>query len=123
MLPCSSPGVHCPAGARYADMIEFRTVALPSGILAHQDLLSLSAYDQAEQFLPDTVFTIVENQNRVPFDIRTKNGKGIVYTLTPLEEQQQYRLKVRAKSFDSRRRDVHYQTTFMIYISVSSFPY
>ena len=81
------------------------------------------AYDQQNVHLPMTTFTIVENDARVPFAIRLEDGKGVVYTLRPLEDRQTYNIKVQAKSYDHRRRGVQYQTTFIIFISVSSFPY
>jgi hemicentin len=98
-------------------------VALPSGILARQDLIRLVAYDQENVHLPHTTFTILENDDKVPFAIRLEDGKGVVYTLRNLEDRQTYKFKVEAKSTDHRRPGVHYETTFMIYISVSSFPY
>lgn len=88
-----------------------------------QDLIRLVAYDQENVYLPRTTFTILENDKRVPFAIRLEDGKGVVYTLRPLQDRQTYKIKVEAKSFDHRRRGVQYQTTFMIYIAVSSFPY
>jgi len=88
-----------------------------------QDLIRLVAYDQQNVHLPMTTFTILENDSRVPFAIRLEGGKGVVYTLRPLEDRQTYKIKVAAKSYDHRRRGVQYETTFMIFISVSKFPY
>lgn len=107
----------------YKDVLEFHLVALASGIPAHRDLIRLVAYDQESVHLPQTTFTIAENGNRIPFAIRLEDGKGVVYTLQPLREKQLYRMKVEARSYDHRRRGIQYHTTFMIYISVSSYPY
>jgi len=98
-------------------------VALPSGIPAHRDLIRLLAYDQENVHLPQTTFTIIENDDKIPFAIRLEDGKGVVYTLEPLREKQLYQMKVEARSLDHRRRGVQYHTTFMIYISVSMYPY
>ena len=98
-------------------------VALPNGIPAFQDLIRLIAYDQYGVHLPQTTFTIIENDDQVPFSIRIEEGKGVVYTLKPLEEKSSYKIKVRAVSYDHRRTDVQYQTTFIIFISVSAYPY
>ena len=98
-------------------------VALPSGIPARQDLIRLLAYDQENVHLPKTTFTIIENDKKIPFAIRLEDGKGVVFTLQPLQEKQLYQIKVEAKSYDHRRRGVQYQTTFMIFISVSMYPY
>ena len=123
LLPCDRSNEVCPEGARYADILEFKLVALPNGIPAYQDLIRLIAYDQYRNHLSDTTFVILENDKNAAFGIRLEDGKGVVYTLQPLEERRQYQIKVRAKSYDSRRRDIQYQTTFMIYISVSLYPY
>ena len=123
MLPCDKSPTPCPSNARYADILEFRTVALPNGIPAYQDLIRLIAYDQYGNHLPMTTFTIIENDREIPFGIRIDNGRGIVYTLKPLEEKHYYKIKVRAQSYDNNRVDIQYQTTFMIHISVSAYPY
>ena len=123
VLECSRSDGDCPPGARYADILEFRMVALPNGIPAFQDLIRLIAYDQYGVHLPQTTFTIIENDDQVPFSIRIEEGKGVVYTLKPLEEKSSYKIKVRARSYDHRRKDVQYQTTFIIFISVSAYPY
>ena len=122
VLECSEE-VECPPGSRYADVLEFRTIALANGIPAYQDLIRLIAYDQYGTHLPQTTFTIIENDKTVPFNIRIDDGKGVVYTLKPLEEQRSYRIKVQARSYDHRRHDIQYQTTFIIFISVSAYPY
>ncbi|XP_033761247.1 hemicentin-1-like [Pecten maximus] len=123
VLECSMSDVPCPPGARYADVIEFRTVALPSGILAYQDLIRLIAFDQNDVQLPKTDFTILRNDINVNFEIRLEDGTGIVYPLSRLEETELYKITVRAKSYDNEREYIQYQTTFIIHISVSAFPY
>lgn len=90
---------------------------------AVQDLVRLVAYDQQNVHLPMTTFTVVDHDARVPFAIRLEDGKGVVYTLRPLEDQRTYTISVHAKSYDHRRRGVQYETNFIIFISVSNFPY
>ena len=70
-----------------------------------------------------TTFTIVDNDVTMPLAIRLEDGKGVVYTLRPLEDQQTYTINVHAESFDHRRRGVQYETNFVIFIAVSNFPY
>lgn len=123
VLECINSDVDCPPQARYADVIEFRTLALPSGILALQDLIRLIAYDQDNNVLQKTTFTILENDSKIQFEIRLENGTGIVYTLRPLEEKKVYQIKVHAKSYDNERQNIQYQTTFIIHIAVSAYPY
>ena len=123
VLECVDATIPCPPYAKFADVIEFRTFALPSGILAHQDLIRLIAYNHLDVKLPRTNFTILENDAKVDFHLRLDDGTGIVYTLQPLEEKTTYKIKVRARSYDSGRNSLRYQTTFIIHISVSAYPY
>ncbi|XP_012942941.1 hemicentin-1 [Aplysia californica] len=123
VLECVSPDIPCPPGAKYADIIEFRTVALPGGNPARQDLIRLTAFNQHDHFLPQTVFTILENDPKLEFLIRPEEGRGIVFTMEPLQDDSVYRITVRARSYDNYRRHIQYQTTFIIHISVSAFPY
>ena len=48
VLECVDPSA-CPPGSKYADVIQFRTVALPGGIPARQDLIRLTAYNQYDE--------------------------------------------------------------------------
>ncbi|PVD21525.1 hypothetical protein C0Q70_17323 [Pomacea canaliculata] len=123
VLECVDPTIVCPPGSPYADVLQYRTVALPGGIPARQDLIRLTAYNQHDQVLPETTFTILENDPKLTFHLRPEDGKGIVYTLEQLGNSQTYRIMVRARSFDSGRRNIQYQTTFIIHIAVSAFPY
>ncbi|XP_064650190.1 hemicentin-1-like isoform X2 [Lineus longissimus] len=126
VLECDKapPGFECPVGSRYADILDFKEVSLPNGIPAYQDLIRLIAYNQFDVHLPRTTFTIIENHDEVPFGIRIQDGKGIVYTLEPLEHRKTYTITVRARSFDHQETTgLRYQTTFILHISVSAFPY
>ena len=48
VLECVDPST-CPPGSKYADIIQFRSVALPGGIPARQDLIRLTAYNQHDE--------------------------------------------------------------------------
>jgi hemicentin len=72
--------------------------------------------------LPQTTFTLLENDPKVTFYLRPQDGKGIVYTHDKLTADS-YRIMVRAQSYDNDRRYIQYQTTFIIHIAVSTFPY
>jgi len=113
-------------GSNY-HVLEFRLVALPSGISANQDLLRLVVYDQHNHVVIRTTFNLIaddpDTTPNVPFGIRTKRGKGIVYTLRALPDRQSYQLKVEGIAFDPPGLTVLYRTTFIIYISVASYPY
>lgn len=113
---------NCPSGARYADYVEFKVVALPRGILSNTDLIRLIAYDHFGRQLVKTNFYIIEETPQ-PFDIRVENGKGIVSSTKLLEEKEDFELKVRAISYDEDGKEVLYQTSFVIFISVSAYAY
>ncbi|KAK6167247.1 hypothetical protein SNE40_021325 [Patella caerulea] len=123
VLECVDPNIPCPPGSKYADIIQFKTLALPSGIKALQDLVRLTAYNQNDEHLRQTLFRILENDPKMEFRIRLENGKGVVYTLKALEDNEIYKIMVKAQSYDNRRRHIQYQTTFIIHISVSAYPY
>jgi len=167
----------CRAGQKNQQNLEYRHVALPSGIAAHQDLIRLLVYDQNHVHLTRTNFTFVALRNRttpgtnvvqrlnwngansdiynsvrknggnllngigsdnrgddfeqesllddpdLPFSIRTENGNGVVYTLRALDVKRSYQMRVEGASYDRREGTVEYHTTFVIFISVSSYPY
>lgn len=120
ILECDPSEPGCPSSG--TDIIEFRILALPSGVRAHQDLIRLVVYNQNKEHLKNSQFQILENDVRNTFHIRLENGKGILSTRKALRGRQIYKIKVRAKSFD-RKRLLKYQTTFIVYISMSRYPY
>lgn len=122
-LNCLTPGVVCPPGKRYKDVLEYHLIALPNGIPANRDLVRLVAYDQDNNHLPQTTFDIVGVDKEFPFAIRLENGKGVVHTIRALREKKMYKMKVDSRSTDHRRRGVIYNTSFMLYISVAQYPY
>ncbi|XP_036354448.1 hemicentin-1-like isoform X2 [Octopus sinensis] len=115
--PDSDP--NCPASG--TEIIEYRILALPSGVQPQQDLIRLVVFNQNKFQLRNTIFEIVENHRRL-FHIRLEGGKGIVSTNRTLKGGQIYKIKVRAKSYDLVNK-LRYQTTFIVYISISDFPY
>ncbi|XP_062920094.1 hemicentin-1 isoform X2 [Mobula hypostoma] len=102
--------------------LEYKLVALPFGIAANQDLIRLVAYTHDGVMHPRTVFYVVDEDPLLPFAIRDENMKGVVFTIKPLQEPQTYRMKVRASSY-SANGNIEYQTTFIVYIAVSAYPY
>jgi len=114
-------------GSNY-HVLEFHLVALPSGIAAHQDLLRLVVYDQDNRVVTPSTFSLITDDRDTtpdaPFGIRTtQRGKGVVYTLAALPDRQSYRLKVEGIAYDPPGLTVLYHTTFIIHISVASYPY
>ncbi|KAM5147900.1 hemicentin-1 [Mantella aurantiaca] len=116
---CAPNDLEC-ALSPYA--LQYKLVSLPFGIAANQDLIRLVAYTQNGILHPRTTFLIIEEDPTLPFSIREENMKGVVFTNRPLKEPETYRMKVRALSY-STDRTIEYQTTFIVYISVSPYPY
>ncbi|XP_069798458.1 hemicentin-1 [Narcine bancroftii] len=116
---CPSNDLEC-ALTPYA--LEYKLVALPFGIAANQDLIRLVAYTHDGVMHPRTVFYMTDEDPLIPFAIRDENLKGVVFTIRPLQEPQTYRMKVRASSY-SADGNIEYQTTFIVYIAVSAYPY
>ncbi|PIO39055.1 hypothetical protein AB205_0091790 [Aquarana catesbeiana] len=116
---CAPNDLEC-ALSPYA--LQYKLVSLPFGIAANQDLIRLVAYTQDGILHPRTNFLITDEDSTLPFSIREENMKGVVFTNRPLKEPETYRMKVRALSY-STDRTIEYQTTFIVYISVSPYPY
>uniref|UniRef100_UPI0035900F1F hemicentin-1 n=1 Tax=Myxine glutinosa TaxID=7769 RepID=UPI0035900F1F len=102
--------------------LEYKLVALPSGVSANQDLVRLVAYTQDDVMHPRTSFFTVQNDAGMPFGLRDDTGKGVIFTTRQLLEPRIYALRVRAQSY-ANDSSVEYQTTFVVYISISAYPY
>ncbi|XP_048833472.1 hemicentin-1 isoform X1 [Brienomyrus brachyistius] len=102
--------------------LDYKLLSLPFGIAADQDLIRLVAYTQDGVVHPRTSFLVVDEDATLPFAIRDENLKGVLYTTRPLREPHTYRMKVRALSH-GRDGGIEYQTTFIVYIAVSAYPY
>lgn len=123
ILECERASSTCPPNVKYSEILAFKMVALPSGIQAYQDLVRLVAYDQDGIQLPNTVFSIIENETGIPFRIRLENGKGVLYTQKSLESNKEYKIKVQAISYDVDNHTIQYTTKFLVFVSVSQYPY
>ncbi|XP_065811778.1 hemicentin-1 [Labrus bergylta] len=102
--------------------LEYKLLSLPFGIAANQDLIRLVAYTQDGVMHPRTTFLAVDEDVTLPFALRDENLKGVLFTTQALREPQTYRMKVRALSY-SEDGGIEYQTTFIVYIAVSAYPY
>ncbi|XP_053325662.1 hemicentin-1 [Spea bombifrons] len=116
---CAANDLEC-ALSPYA--LQYKLVSLPFGIPANQDLIRLVAYTQDGILHPRTTFLIIDEDPLLPFSIREENMKGVVFTIRPLTKHETYRMKVKASSY-SIDRTIEYQTAFIVYISVSPYPY
>ncbi|XP_067452563.1 hemicentin-1 isoform X1 [Thunnus thynnus] len=102
--------------------LEYKLLSLPFGIAANQDLIRLVAYTQDGVMHPRTTFLVVDEDVTLPFALRDENLKGVLFTTQALREPRTYRMKVRALSY-SEDGGIEYQTTFIVYIAVSAYPY
>ncbi|MED6284303.1 Hemicentin-1 [Characodon lateralis] len=102
--------------------LEYKLLSLPFGIAANQDLIRLVAYTQDGVMHRRTTFQVVDEDITLPFALRDENMKGVLFTTRPLREPHTYRVKVRALSY-SEDGAIEYQTTFIVYIAVSAYPY
>ncbi|XP_034438633.1 hemicentin-1 isoform X1 [Hippoglossus hippoglossus] len=102
--------------------LEYKLLSLPFGIAANQDLIRLVAYTQDGVMHPRTTFIVVDEDVTLPFALRDENLKGVLFTTRALREPHTYRMKVRALSY-SEDGGIEYQTTFIVYIAVSAYPY
>uniref|UniRef100_A0A8B9BNN6 Hemicentin 1 n=1 Tax=Anser brachyrhynchus TaxID=132585 RepID=A0A8B9BNN6_9AVES len=116
---CPANDLEC-ALSTYA--LEYKLLSLPFGIAAGQDLIRLVAYTQDQVMHPRTTFLMADEDPTIPFTLRDENLKGVVFTIRPLREPKTYRMRVRALSY-SIDGNIEYQTTFIVYIAVSAYPY
>ncbi|NWU93884.1 HMCN1 protein, partial [Upupa epops] len=117
---------NCPANDLECDLstyaLEYKLLSLPFGIAAGQDLIRLVAYTHDQVMHPRTTFLMADEDPAIPFALRDENLKGVVFTTRALREPKTYRMGVRALSY-SVDGNVEYQTTFIVYIAVSAYPY
>ncbi|XP_040926337.1 hemicentin-1 isoform X2 [Betta splendens] len=102
--------------------LEYKLLSLPFGIAANQDLIRLVAYTQDGVMHPRTSFLAVDEDAALPFALRDENLKGVLFTTRALREPRTFRMRVRALSY-SRDGGIEYQTTFIVYVAVSAYPY
>uniref|UniRef100_A0A3B3VLR1 Hemicentin 2 n=1 Tax=Poecilia latipinna TaxID=48699 RepID=A0A3B3VLR1_9TELE len=121
--PCS---LDCAAGGSPL-LLQYKLLTLPSGIPPNHNVVRLSAYSESGVLQERTSFTILEQESvtgvtgRV-FDIRDEAGRGIIFTRRVLDRPGLMRLKVQATTISEHGR-ITYQSIFIIYISISAYPY
>ncbi|XP_075903122.1 hemicentin-1 [Nelusetta ayraudi] len=108
-------------------LLQYKLLTLPSGIPANHNVVRLSAFSESGVLQERTSFAVLEQESegeatgRV-FGIRDEAGRGIIFTLRRLDRAGTVRLKVQATTVSAQGR-VTYQSIFIIYISISAFPY
>uniref|UniRef100_H3BWK5 Hemicentin 2 n=1 Tax=Tetraodon nigroviridis TaxID=99883 RepID=H3BWK5_TETNG len=116
----------CPAGGSTL-LLQYKLLTLPSGIPAHHNVVRLSAFSESGVLQDRTSFVILEQESEsgVPgrvFGIRDEAGRGIIFTVQALDRPGLVRLKVQATTISPQGR-ITYQSIFIIYISISAYPY
>ncbi|XP_077377558.1 hemicentin-1 [Festucalex cinctus] len=121
--PC---GLDCSTGGSPL-LLQYKLLTLPSGIAANHNVVRLSAFSESGILQERTSFVILEQESETgvmgkAFGIKDEAGRGIIYTLRLLDRPELVRLKVRAAAISQQGR-VTYQSIFIIYVSISAFPY
>ncbi|XP_014670197.1 PREDICTED: hemicentin-1-like [Priapulus caudatus] len=124
-LGCAHSDVTCSPGALYAEYLQYKFVSLPSGVEAGSDLMQLVAYDGDGRQLRSPTFTITDNDSSYGFAIRTSDdsGRGVLYAVRGLADSTQYRLVVVAREEAAQEGRSAEETSFVIYIYVSAYPF
>ncbi|XP_029295180.1 LOW QUALITY PROTEIN: hemicentin-1 [Cottoperca gobio] len=121
--PCS---LDCATGGSTL-LLQYKMLTLPSGIPANHNVVRLSAFSESGVLQERTSFTVLEQESvtgamgRV-FGIRDEAGRGIIFTLRALSRPGLVRLKVQATTISLQGR-ITYQSIFIIYVSISTYPY
>ncbi|XP_074526683.1 hemicentin-1 [Halichoeres trimaculatus] len=120
---CSS--LDCAGGSPL--LLQYKLLTLPSGIPSNHNVVRLSAFSESGVLQERTSFTILEQESETGFlsrlfGIKDEAGRGIIYTLRPLDRPGLVRLKVQATTISPQGR-ITYQSIFIIYISISTYPY
>ncbi|XP_056132043.1 hemicentin-1 [Lampris incognitus] len=121
--PCS---LDCTTGGSPL-LLQYKLLTLPFGIPANQNVVRLSAFSESGVLQERTSFTVLEQEGETGvisqlFGIRDEAGRGIIFTLRALDRAGLVRLKVQATTLSVQGR-ITYQSIFIIYISISRYPY
>ncbi|XP_012721740.2 hemicentin-1 [Fundulus heteroclitus] len=121
--PCS---LDCAAGGSPL-LLQYKLLTLPSGIPPNHNVVRLSAFSESGILQERTSFTILEQESVTgllgrAFDIKDEAGRGIIFTRRVLDRPGLVRLRVQATTISEQGR-ITYQSIFIIYISISPYPY
>ncbi|XP_076126836.1 hemicentin-1 [Alosa pseudoharengus] len=120
--PCSR--LDCAAGGSPL-LLQYKLLTLPLGIPSSHSVVRLSAFSESGTLQERTSFRLLEQSAEDggrPFGVRDEGGRGIIFTLRPLERPGLVKLRVQATTLSEQGR-VTYQSIFIIYISISTYPY
>lgn len=118
--PCTQG---CAAGSSL--LLQYKLLTLPLGIRAQHNVIRLSAFSESGVFQERTLFTILEQDGEITeqlFGIKDEAGRGIIFTTRNLNQSGLVKLKVQATTLNQHGQ-ITYQSLFIIYISISAYPY
>ncbi|XP_051950032.1 hemicentin-1 [Xyrauchen texanus] len=121
--PCT-PRLDC-ATISSPPLLQYKLLTLPLGIPAHHNVARLSAFSESGVLQGHTSFTVLEqggDTGERPFGIKDEAGRGIIFTVMPLDLPGLVQLRVQATTLSGQGR-ITYQSIFIIYISISKYPY
>lgn len=120
--PCASRR-DCGIGGSFP-LLQYKLLTLPLGIPTQHSVARLSAFSESGVLQDNTSFTILEQtgDSGASFGIKDEAGRGIIFTLKPLHRPGLVRLRVQATTM-SDQGHVTYQSIFIIYISISKYPF
>lgn len=121
---CYKPCSHgCAAGSSL--LLQYKLLTLPLGIPAQHNVIRLSAFSESGVLQERTLFTILEQNGEITeqlFGIKDEAGRGIIFTTRHLNHSGLVKLKVQATTLNQQGQ-ITYQSLFIIYISISAYPY
>lgn len=121
---CYKPCSHgCAAGSSH--LLQYKLLTLPLGIPAEHNVIRLSAFSESGVLQERTLFTILEQNGEITeqlFGIKDEAGRGIIFTTRYLNQSGLVKLKVQATTLNQHGQ-ITYQSLFIIYISISAYPY
>ncbi|XP_035392059.1 hemicentin-1 [Electrophorus electricus] len=106
-------------------LLQYKLLTLPLGIPGQHNVIRLSAFSESGVLQEQTSFVILEQSGEIegqPFGIKDEDGRGIIFTTQPLDRPGLARLRVQATTMSEHGR-ITYQSMFIIYISVSVYPF
>lgn len=121
---CYKPCTHeCAAGSSL--LLQYKLLTLPLGIPAQHNIIRLSAFSESGVLQERTLFTILEQSGEITeklFGINDEGGRGIIFSTHNLNQSGLVKLKVQATTRNQNGQITH-QSLFIIYISISAYPY
>lgn len=122
-LNCDENGASCQPKTQFADVLTYKTAALPSGVHRGKDIVRLTARDHDAALLTNSFWSILSASPDVPFDVRVDRGAGVVFATRDLPPGTRYRVTVHSSMRDDANATVLFTTRFFLFVSTAMYPY